>query len=85
MPGVYVFPGGAIDPPDRVAWSVETGAETLPPRLAPAARAAIRETWEEVGVLVGKPADAPPTNGPATGRRSNAHIASVAWLRRSTG
>jgi 8-oxo-dGTP pyrophosphatase MutT (NUDIX family) len=59
MPGVYVFPGGAIDPPDRVAWSVESGAESLPPRLARAARAAIRETWEEVGVLVGKPAEAP--------------------------
>ncbi len=65
MPGVYVFPGGAIDPPDRVAWSVESGAETLPPRLARAARAAIRETWEEVGVLVGEPADSLPANRPA--------------------
>jgi 8-oxo-dGTP pyrophosphatase MutT (NUDIX family) len=65
MPGVYVFPGGAIDPPDRVSWSIESGAEALPPRLAGAARAAIRETWEEVGVLVGKPADAPLPNGPA--------------------
>jgi 8-oxo-dGTP pyrophosphatase MutT (NUDIX family) len=65
MPGVYVFPGGAIDRPDRVAWSVEIGADALPPRLTPAARAAIRETWEEVGVLVGKPAEAPTTNGPA--------------------
>jgi 8-oxo-dGTP pyrophosphatase MutT (NUDIX family) len=64
MPGVYVFPGGAIDPPDRMAWSVESGAETLPPRLARAARAAIRETWEEVGVLFGKPADPAPANGP---------------------
>jgi 8-oxo-dGTP pyrophosphatase MutT (NUDIX family) len=65
MPGVYVFPGGAIDPPDRVAWSVESGAETLPPRLARAARAAIRETWEEVGVLVGKPAETRLPNEPA--------------------
>jgi 8-oxo-dGTP pyrophosphatase MutT (NUDIX family) len=65
MPGVYVFPGGAIDRPDRAAWSVETGVEALPPRLAPAARAAIRETWEEVGVLVGKPAAAGPPSGPA--------------------
>jgi 8-oxo-dGTP pyrophosphatase MutT (NUDIX family) len=62
MPGVYVFPGGAIDPPDRVAWSVESGAESLPPRLARAARAAIRETWEEVGVLVGTPAAASAPN-----------------------
>lgn len=58
MPGVYVFPGGAIDPPDRVAWAVESGADTLAPRLLRAARAAIRETWEEVGVLIGGPAAA---------------------------
>lgn len=64
MPGVYVFPGGAIDPPDRIAWGIESGTETLPPRLARAARAAIRETWEEVGVLVGKPGDAPPPDAP---------------------
>ncbi len=68
MPGVYVFPGGAIDPPDRIAWQVESGAEALPPKLARAARAALRETWEEVGVLLGRPAGAPPAappNGPA--------------------
>jgi 8-oxo-dGTP pyrophosphatase MutT (NUDIX family) len=59
MPGVYVFPGGAIDPPDRVAWHVESGAEALSQRLAPAARAAMRETWEEVGILVGKLAREP--------------------------
>ena len=42
MPGVYVFPGGAIDPPDRIAWSVETGTETLGPssRALPARRCA---------------------------------------------
>ncbi|MBV8937432.1 MAG: NUDIX domain-containing protein, partial [Alphaproteobacteria bacterium] len=56
MPGVHVFPGGAIDPPDRVAWSIETGTDALGPRLARSARAALRETWEEVGVLVGRPA-----------------------------
>jgi 8-oxo-dGTP pyrophosphatase MutT (NUDIX family) len=55
MPGVYVFPGGAIDPPDRIAWSVETGTETLGPKLARSARAAMRETWEEAGVLIGRP------------------------------
>ena len=65
MPGVYVFPGGAIDPPDRIAWSIESGAEALPPRLVRAARAAIRETWEEVGVLVGAPAAAPSASGPS--------------------
>jgi len=59
MPGVYVFPGGAIDPPDDIAWSVETGTETLGPRLARSARAALRETWEEAGVLIGRPGGRP--------------------------
>src|SRR5579864_4432675 len=54
MPGVWVFPGGAIDPDDRRPWRIEAGAEQLPPRLVPSARAALRETWEEVGVLVGR-------------------------------
>ncbi len=60
MPGVYVFPGGAIDPDDRSAWCVEAGSETLAARLMPAARAALRETWEEVGLLLGRPG-APPS------------------------
>src|SRR5271165_947367 len=55
MPGVHVFPGGAINPPDRVAWSLESGTDALGLRLARCARAALRETWEEVGVLVGRP------------------------------
>jgi 8-oxo-dGTP pyrophosphatase MutT (NUDIX family) len=59
MPGVHVFPGGAIDPPDRFPWHIETGTEVLGPRLARSARAALRETWEEVGVLVGRGAAAP--------------------------
>jgi 8-oxo-dGTP pyrophosphatase MutT (NUDIX family) len=54
MPGVYVFPGGAIDPEDRRKWRVEAGGDHLPPRLVRCARAALRETWEEVGVLVGR-------------------------------
>jgi 8-oxo-dGTP pyrophosphatase MutT (NUDIX family) len=60
MPGVWVFPGGAIDPEDRRKWRVETGGEHLPPRLVRCARAALRETWEEVGVLVGRREDHPP-------------------------
>ena len=58
MPGVYVFPGGAIDAEDGRAWPVESGGEAMPPRLRRCARAALRETWEEVGVLVGRPASA---------------------------
>ncbi|HEV8678581.1 MAG TPA: NUDIX domain-containing protein [Stellaceae bacterium] len=54
MPGVWVFPGGAIDAEDGKPWPVETGGTHLPPRLARCARAALRETWEEVGVVVGR-------------------------------
>src|ERR1041384_3850645 len=54
MPGVYVFPGGAIDAEDKKPWHVESGGAHLPPRLQRCARAALRETWEEVGVLVGR-------------------------------
>jgi len=60
MPGVYVFPGGAIDPPDRIAWSIESGTEALGAKLARSARAALRETWEEAGILVGRAGGAPP-------------------------
>src|SRR5258708_14283900 len=59
MPGVYVFPGGAIDPEDRRSGAVETASETLVPRLRRSAPAALREAWEGAGVLVWRPAVAP--------------------------
>jgi 8-oxo-dGTP pyrophosphatase MutT (NUDIX family) len=59
MPGVYVFPGGAIEAADRIAWSIEAGTDTLGPKLARSARAAVRETWEEAGVLIGRAAGSP--------------------------
>lgn len=65
MPGVYVFPGGAIDREDGKPWRVEQGGRGLPPRLLRCARAALRETWEETGVLVGRPASAPAGADPA--------------------
>ena len=75
MPGVYVFPGGAIDPPDRRPWMVETETESLAPKLARAARAALRETWEEVGVLIGRPAvtSSSDSNTPAEGAIERAY------------
>jgi 8-oxo-dGTP pyrophosphatase MutT (NUDIX family) len=54
MPGVYVFPGGSVDAVDSHPWPGELHTETLTPRLQRCARAALRETWEEVGVVVGR-------------------------------
>jgi 8-oxo-dGTP pyrophosphatase MutT (NUDIX family) len=55
MPGVYVFPGGAVDPEDSRPWQTEAETSAFPPRLLRCARAALRETWEESGVLFGRP------------------------------
>jgi len=75
MPGVYVFPGGRVDPADPRAHSAsELRAEVLaqltrrcsPRRARALAMAAIRETFEETGLALGLPgpdqaSDAPPT------------------------
>jgi 8-oxo-dGTP pyrophosphatase MutT (NUDIX family) len=59
MPGVYVFPGGAVDAEDNRPWQTETEISSLPPRLLRSARAALRETWEESGVFFGRPGAVP--------------------------
>lgn len=65
-PGVYVFPGGRVDRTDGAHAKrypvrpdvVEKIGRHCPPRRAKAlAWAAIRETWEEAGLLVGEPGD----------------------------
>jgi 8-oxo-dGTP pyrophosphatase MutT (NUDIX family) len=53
MPGVYVFPGGAVDAEDGRPWPSEVDVDIMPPRLMRCARAALRETWEEAGVFFG--------------------------------
>ena len=61
MPGVYVFPGGAVDAEDGIPWQSETDLSALPPRLMRCARAALRETWEEAGVFFGRTGKPPAT------------------------
>ena len=65
MPDKFVFPGGAVDPDDGLLPGV-AGLEPLtarrlglaaPPALAGSlARAAVRELWEETGLMLGLPA-----------------------------
>lgn len=73
MPGMFVFPGGRVDPADS---RVPIAADYRPsvahrlmtdmkgPRTTARARAfavaAIRETYEEAGLLVGRPAEGGP-------------------------
>jgi 8-oxo-dGTP pyrophosphatase MutT (NUDIX family) len=63
-PGAYVFPGGSVDPRDaggQVAWAGPDAAQwaaalAAPPDLARAlVCAAVRETFEESGVLLAGP------------------------------
>ncbi len=73
MPGKWVFPGGRIDRADfRAPAASELRPEvaaklalTAPPARARAlALAAVRETFEEAGLLLAKPAQVAPRTGP---------------------
>src|SRR5580704_16821717 len=59
MPGVYVFPGGAVQRSDAIPWLGEASAngDARQSRLRISARAALRETFEETGFVVGRPAE----------------------------
>jgi 8-oxo-dGTP pyrophosphatase MutT (NUDIX family) len=74
-PGAYVFPGGSVDASDaddQIAWTGPDAAEwgRLLDAPAPLARAlvcaAVRETFEESGVLLAGPAE--PGAGPVLAR-----------------
>ena len=73
MPDKWVFPGGRIDPSDfRAPVATELRPEvaerlatTAPPKRARAlALSAVRETFEETGLLLAKPANPRPGAGP---------------------
>ena len=74
VPGCYVFPGGAVDPADRNARPATRLDPRIVGKLAVAnsaqraqalAMAAVRETYEETGLLVGKAATAETADHPA--------------------
>ena len=57
VPGAYVFPGGAIDAADAQAQAVTTRRPGQSDHALTQAVAALRESFEEVGVLVARHAD----------------------------
>jgi len=76
MPGRWVFPGGRLDRADRrapVAADLPPQTQALFDAHLPAglgralALAAVRETWEEAGLLLARPAPARPGAGPWRG------------------
>jgi 8-oxo-dGTP pyrophosphatase MutT (NUDIX family) len=67
MPGRYVFPGGRVMAEDARPWQGEAEDETASGFLA-LKHAALRETFEETGLVVGRqaPSAAALGNGPLT-------------------
>lgn len=57
MPGVYVFPGGRATRHDALPWEGEPAdaAGQPDPLLRRLARSALRETFEETGLVIGRP------------------------------
>lgn len=76
MPDIYVFPGGKIEPDDwtmapsrtldpAVSSALRATSKCSEAKAAALANAAIRETWEEVGLMLAEDAD--PVSGPVCG------------------
>ncbi|HNN34871.1 MAG TPA: MBL fold metallo-hydrolase, partial [Ottowia sp.] len=61
-PGAYVFPGGGIDPQDAAAHGQATCRPTQSQAHLTQAIAAIRESFEELGVLLARRADGSPAD-----------------------
>lgn len=61
-PGAYVFPGGAIDAADAAAHALASRRPTQHDQHLTQAIAAIRESFEELGVLLARHADGSPVS-----------------------
>ena len=95
MPGRYVFPGGRVDPADRqvaVEEDLEPGdlkkllvamkGHPSPARARALALAAVRETFEEAGLLIGTPrADGRAAKSRRPGRSSSRTASGPALAR----
>lgn len=78
LPGVFVFPGGRIDDEDACAHDLVHGGEGAAPAQLTAALAALRESFEELGVLHARHANGRPLAAASPCTRSCASAAS-AW------
>jgi 8-oxo-dGTP pyrophosphatase MutT (NUDIX family) len=58
MPGRYVFPGGRVSAEDARRWAGEADDDER--RLRALKHAALRETFEETGLVVGRPVPSAP-------------------------
>lgn len=97
MPGLYVFPGGRVDPADTAMPHVGDLSESCRAKLALRSRvsrrrmralalAAIRETAEETGVLIGRrvaPAQVPRTWTPFATHGVTPDLSSLVFILRA--
>lgn len=90
MPSKFVFPGGAVDPGDALVTLPELPDPVCMARLGEGVEAtlaqalvaaAIRETWEETGLVLGRPASWPDAPEGWQGFAATGHRPSGAGLR----
>ncbi|RYH11635.1 NUDIX hydrolase [Tropicimonas sp. IMCC6043] len=89
MPGKFVFPGGAVDSTDaEVPLEGQPGTtclrrlavETDPARIPALLASAVRELWEETGLILGRPAHWQPTGDDWTRFAETGHAPSAEAL-----
>ena len=90
MPGTYVFPGGNLEPEDMdvAFWQdhvdlpveqLEQSLDGAVDRMLPFAVAAIRETWEEAGLLLAGPMKGFSGPEPVAEERHAVHPTDTGW------
>lgn len=74
-PGAYVFPGGALDPADQsaAARAVSRSRPDQHDEILGYATAAVREAFEELGILLANQANGEPVPAEAAARLDRAH------------